>query len=399
MRKLLAKQMKAIARPKYSSWDASRFIRGQLGTQLGIKRTGSAERRSKISFYTMTSNGLWFALIGDPEGGVADKGGQQTRLLFEVEPPQFDGIRREPSSWRGHSIRSTRLENHFSCYAESESALRAVLEWYGTLSPKTSSPGVATAKEKPDGPLSYTYSDIEPVISRICEELGQGRFARHDEIVEALLIDSEGKVLVANARALGNFSSDRSAAASMLALYAKHSERVEDRLERAIVDGQTAYRVRAGRIESDIEALLADPGAADTERSQQILARIGQGLFRRKVIQTWKLGERCAVTGCEVRQMLVASHIVPWSEDASIRLEGTNGILLCAHIDRLFDARLISFDVEARILFSAKLSGRDRKWLSQIGVNEEARLDMQKLSPGAKERVHSCLERHRTKMM
>ncbi|MHB9101377.1 MAG: HNH endonuclease, partial [Sulfuricella sp.] len=37
---------------------------------------------------------------------------------------------------------------------------------------------------------------------------------------------------------------------------------------------------------------------------------------------------RCAITGIETRDFLVASHIVPWSEDQSIRLDPSNGICL-----------------------------------------------------------------------
>lgn len=46
---------------------------------------------------------------------------------------------------------------------------------------------------------------------------------------------------------------------------------------------------------------------------------------------------KCAVTGIETRSFLVASHIVPWSQDSTIRLDPANGICLSLLIDRAFE--------------------------------------------------------------
>lgn len=48
-------------------------------------------------------------------------------------------------------------------------------------------------------------------------------------------------------------------------------------------------------------------------------------------------GYKCAVTGIENRDFLVASHIVPWSVDQSIRLDPSNGICLSLLVDRAFE--------------------------------------------------------------
>lgn len=48
-------------------------------------------------------------------------------------------------------------------------------------------------------------------------------------------------------------------------------------------------------------------------------------------------GFRCAITGIENRDFLVASHIVPWSIDQSIRLDPSNGICLSLLVDRAFE--------------------------------------------------------------
>jgi hypothetical protein len=48
-------------------------------------------------------------------------------------------------------------------------------------------------------------------------------------------------------------------------------------------------------------------------------------------------GWRCALTGISSREFLIASHIVPWSMDKSIRLDPTNGICLSVLVDRAFE--------------------------------------------------------------
>jgi predicted restriction endonuclease len=62
-------------------------------------------------------------------------------------------------------------------------------------------------------------------------------------------------------------------------------------------------------------------------------------------------GYRCAITGIESKDFLVASHIVPWSEDQSIRLDPSNGICLSLLMDRAFEKGhlLIEDDLSIRI--------------------------------------------------
>lgn len=62
-------------------------------------------------------------------------------------------------------------------------------------------------------------------------------------------------------------------------------------------------------------------------------------------------GYRCAITGIETRDFLIASHIVPWSEDQSIRLDPSNGICLSLLMDRAFEKGhlLIEDDLTIRI--------------------------------------------------
>ncbi len=97
-------------------------------------------------------------------------------------------------------------------------------------------------------------------------------------------------------------------------------------------------------LSDDIKEILD----SDTEREALIMARIGQGKFRKNVNATWGYHkEVCAATLLDMPSILTASHIIPWrectGENAALRWDGANGLLLCAHLDRLFDRYLISF--------------------------------------------------------
>ena len=47
--------------------------------------------------------------------------------------------------------------------------------------------------------------------------------------------------------------------------------------------------------------------------------------------------EQCAISGICIPQLLIASHIVPWSDDVNNRLNPTNGICLSPLYDKAFD--------------------------------------------------------------
>lgn len=106
-----------------------------------------------------------------------------------------------------------------------------------------------------------------------------------------------------------------------------------------------------------------------TEREEVKKSRIGQGKFRRDLLDRWKT---CAVTGCSYQRILRASHIQPWRDsDNRERLDEFNGLLLAPHLDALFDAGAISFDDSGQIMLSAELSSDDR---AVLNVKETLRL-------------------------
>lgn len=96
-----------------------------------------------------------------------------------------------------------------------------------------------------------------------------------------------------------------------------------------------------------------------TTREALIQARLGQGKFRYDLINRWD--GRCALTGLQNLNLVVASHIVPWALcDNDERLDVNNGLLLAAHIDRLFDQGLISFSNLGELQIATRLNANDR---------------------------------------
>ncbi len=69
-----------------------------------------------------------------------------------------------------------------------------------------------------------------------------------------------------------------------------------------------------------------------------------QRVFSAKVKRNY--GGRCAITGISTGEFLVASHIVPWSEDETIRIDPSNGICLSTLVDRAFDAGFLTIGVD-----------------------------------------------------
>lgn len=106
----------------------------------------------------------------------------------------------------------------------------------------------------------------------------------------------------------------------------------------------------------------------ETEREAVILARRGQGIFKRNVL---KIEQRCRITGVDHAEHLVGSHCKPWRDCASNeeRLDGENGLLLTPSIDHLFDRGFISFENDGRLLISRVAH---RESLRRMGVPVDA---------------------------
>lgn len=127
-----------------------------------------------------------------------------------------------------------------------------------------------------------------------------------------------------------------------------------------------------------------------TERKGLVTSRIGQGYYRQKVREKWNY--QCPITKCNNLKILIASHIVAWSESNDReRLDVENGILLSPNVDALFDRHLISFSDNGEIILSKHINFEE---INRLGIDLYARLEQSKITPEMKK----YLSRHREKL-
>lgn len=116
------------------------------------------------------------------------------------------------------------------------------------------------------------------------------------------------------------------------------------------------------RVVGDLDEIYSNE--KNTEKSQMVLSRLGQGKFRDDVLKQWD--GACAVTGVSTLDVIRASHIKPWkNSDNKERLSIENGIPLIATLDALFDKGLITFQNDGSMLISKKLPKSE---FGQLGV-------------------------------
>ena len=107
-----------------------------------------------------------------------------------------------------------------------------------------------------------------------------------------------------------------------------------------------------------------------TERQGLVTSRVGQGAYRKRIIHRWVY--KCAVTGFNKTEILIASHIVAWKFGTNEeRLDVNNGILLSPVYDALFDRKLITFQNDGKIILSNSI---EKVAYLKIGVDGKERI-------------------------
>jgi putative restriction endonuclease len=129
---------------------------------------------------------------------------------------------------------------------------------------------------------------------------------------------------------------------------------------------------RIGNAESDggdiLKRVVARSVPSETTKEALTKSRIGQGRFREDVMRL--CGGLCVVTGFAEKDLLRASHIKPWSDSNNLeRLDPFNGFLLSPSYDAAFDAGYITFENDATIQYSSRLS---TKAFESIGISSKS---------------------------
>lgn len=106
------------------------------------------------------------------------------------------------------------------------------------------------------------------------------------------------------------------------------------------------------------------PTLEGKEKERLIMVRVNQSQFRRIVLSNFN--NQCCITGISFTELLVASHIAPWSTDKENRLSPKNGLALNTLHDKAFDRHLITVTGDLKI----KISSRFYKYKDVLSVKQ-----------------------------
>lgn len=122
---------------------------------------------------------------------------------------------------------------------------------------------------------------------------------------------------------------------------------------------------------------------------REIKVRVKQSVFRKRVLENFN--HQCCLTGAKENELLVASHIIPWSTKIETRLSPHNGLCLSVLYDNLFDEGYFTLTETNEVIITPRinsLSIQTQQWLIQISGKKIA-------SPKKYEISKAALEHHR----
>ena len=155
-------------------------------------------------------------------------------------------------------------------------------------------------------------------------------------------------------------------------IYDEFSENIE---ELSFVAQSLLAQMKNSSVENLLPELQLDHIPSGIDKGQQTKVRIGQYFFRMSVLMSY--GNACCITGLKNRELLVASHIKPWSV-SDIKKERTNpsnGLCLNAMHDKAFDRGFITIDknyriVNSRFIKDVAMDDKTREWFSYYNGKE-----------------------------
>jgi putative restriction endonuclease len=80
------------------------------------------------------------------------------------------------------------------------------------------------------------------------------------------------------------------------------------------------------------------------EKQRLLKTRVNQNIFRTVILATYN--NKCCITGISNPELLIASHIIPWSKDEKNRMNPMNGLALNPLHDKAFEVGLITIDAD-----------------------------------------------------
>ena len=126
-----------------------------------------------------------------------------------------------------------------------------------------------------------------------------------------------------------------------------------------------------------------------------VKARVNQGFFRKMVLAAYD--NTCCITGLCISDLLIASHIIPWSIDKKNRLNPRNGLCLNAFHDRAFDKGYIAISDDFKVLVSPRIQVAEN--ISKSGFELILKYKNKKINlPKRFTPARELLSRHRTEI-
>lgn len=95
------------------------------------------------------------------------------------------------------------------------------------------------------------------------------------------------------------------------------------------------------------------------ERERIVKQRVNQNFFRASVLSSYYF--KCCITGLAIPELLIASHIVPWSKNEKERLNPRNGLCFNALHDKAFDRGFITITPEFTVKISNDLGDFEKE--------------------------------------
>lgn len=117
------------------------------------------------------------------------------------------------------------------------------------------------------------------------------------------------------------------------------------------------------KIEKEIED--ATENLISSQKINVIRARVGQGEYRKKLLETCPF---CPLTIISDERVLIASHIKPWAKSNTFeKTDPMNGFMLTPNFDLLFDRGFLSFTNDKKTILSPFLSNMT---YSKLGISD-----------------------------
>ncbi len=119
-----------------------------------------------------------------------------------------------------------------------------------------------------------------------------------------------------------------------------------------------------------IEERLPSLPLGPTEGTRTSTFRLVQTFFRDSVLASYNYS--CSFCELSLRQMLTASHIIPWKDNIERRADPRNGFCLCAFHDRAFDRGILAVSEDLHILVSPQFELQESNEMSRVALSSLA---------------------------